>query len=171
MRSTFGVQTSHYANTQIEARQDRTISLVGTRWDNSRLLAITKALSPVIGGFRRPPNYLLTRGRRRSPFAVHRSPFIVWRSAAQGAVRTSVTLLGQDIGNTHRFPLELESLVRGATAETLELWREEFHREHRMRDWECVVRRSLSRLGPALQRGKTSLSQRSLRCTYSLPSN
>ena len=90
MRSTFGVQTSHYANTQIEARQDRTISLVGTRWDNSRLLAITKALSPVIGGFRRPPNYLLTRGA----FAVRRSPFTVHRLAFGGAGRS------QDIGNT-----------------------------------------------------------------------
>ena len=52
---------------------------------------------------------------RRSPFTVHRSPFAVWRLAftvwrspfgvavrrAQGAVRTSVTLLAQDISNTY----------------------------------------------------------------------
>jgi amidase len=33
------------------------LQLVGKRWDDSRLLAIAKALSPVAGGFRRPPNY------------------------------------------------------------------------------------------------------------------
>ncbi len=33
------------------------LQLVGKRWNDSRLLAIAKALSPVTGGFRRPPNY------------------------------------------------------------------------------------------------------------------
>lgn len=33
------------------------LQLVGKRWDDSRLLAIAKALSPLTGGFRRPPNY------------------------------------------------------------------------------------------------------------------
>jgi amidase len=33
------------------------LQLVGRRWNDSRLLAIAKALSPVAGGFRRPPNY------------------------------------------------------------------------------------------------------------------
>jgi amidase len=33
------------------------LQLVGQRWDDARLLAIAKALSPVTGGFRRPPNY------------------------------------------------------------------------------------------------------------------
>ncbi len=38
---------------------------------------------------------------RRSAFGVRRSAFSVWRSS--GAVRTSVTLMGQDIGNTVTF--------------------------------------------------------------------
>jgi amidase len=33
------------------------LQLVGKRWNDSRLLAVAKALSPVTGGFRRPPNY------------------------------------------------------------------------------------------------------------------
>ena len=33
----------------------------------------------------------------RSPFTVHRSPFTVRRSPFTGAVRTSVTLLGQEV--------------------------------------------------------------------------
>src|ERR1700736_638615 len=36
----------------------------------------------------------------RSPFGVQRSAFSVQRSAFSGAVRTSVTLMGQGIGNT-----------------------------------------------------------------------
>jgi hypothetical protein len=38
---------------------------------------------------------------RRSAFGVQRSAFSVQRS--EGAVRTSVTLMGQDIGNTVTF--------------------------------------------------------------------
>jgi amidase len=33
------------------------LQLVGKRWDDSRLLAIAKVLSPMIGGFKPPPNY------------------------------------------------------------------------------------------------------------------
>lgn len=33
------------------------VQIVGKRWDESRLLAITQALSDVTGGFRRPPGY------------------------------------------------------------------------------------------------------------------
>ncbi len=33
------------------------IQLVGKRWDESRLLAIAKALTNSIGGFKRPPSY------------------------------------------------------------------------------------------------------------------
>ncbi len=35
---------------------------------------------------------------------------------------------------------EVESLGQGATPEALELWREEFNRERRMKRWGCVVR-------------------------------
>ena len=33
------------------------IQIVGKRWQEARLLAVGKALSAVIGGFRRPPDY------------------------------------------------------------------------------------------------------------------
>ncbi len=33
------------------------VQLVGKRWDESRLLAIAQALSPITGAFRRPPGY------------------------------------------------------------------------------------------------------------------
>ena len=48
---------------------------------------------------------LRERNQERSMFYVRRSAFSVWRSTfgvrgKQAAVRTSVTLMGQDIGNT-----------------------------------------------------------------------
>ena len=45
--------------------------------------------------YRTPRSYPATLNVQRSTFGVH-------RLAAKGAVRTSVTLMGQDIGNTHR---------------------------------------------------------------------
>lgn len=33
------------------------VQLVGTRWDESRLLGVAQALSPVTGACRRPPGY------------------------------------------------------------------------------------------------------------------
>lgn len=33
------------------------IQVVGKRWDESRLLRVAQALSPVTGAFRRPPGY------------------------------------------------------------------------------------------------------------------
>ena len=33
------------------------VQLVGRRWSESRLLAIAQAMSPLTGGFRRPPGY------------------------------------------------------------------------------------------------------------------
>ena len=33
------------------------VQLVGKRWSESRLLAVAQALSPLGGGFRRPPGY------------------------------------------------------------------------------------------------------------------